>query len=52
MRVVVLVPDRDVVLTRQGSAAQVSVDVLGGRSFQGTLARIARAEDAERLNAR
>ena len=27
----------------------VTVDALGGRSFQGTLARIARAEDAERL---
>ena len=49
MRVVVLVPDRDVVLTRQGDTAVVTVDALGGRSFQGTLARIARAEDAERL---
>jgi len=49
MRVVVLVPDRDVVLTRPGDPAVVTVDALGGRSFQGTLARIARAEDAERL---
>jgi HlyD family secretion protein len=49
MRVVVLVPDRDVVLTRQGDPVVVTVDALGGRSFQGTLARIARAEDAERL---
>ncbi len=49
MRIVVLVPDRDVVLTRQGEPAVVTVDALDGRSFQGTLARIARAEDAERL---
>ena len=32
-----------------GDPAVVTVDALGGRSFQGTLARIARAEDAERL---
>ena len=49
MRVVVLVPDRDVVLTRVGDTAVVSVDALDGRSFKGTLARIARAEDAERM---
>jgi HlyD family secretion protein len=49
MRVVVLVPDRDVVLTRVGDAAVVSVDALDGQSFQGTLARIARAEDTERM---
>ncbi len=49
MRLVVLIPDRDVVLTRVGDSAVVTVDALGGRSFQGTLARIARAEDAERL---
>jgi HlyD family secretion protein len=49
MRVVVLVPDDDVVLTKLGGAAVVSVDALGGRSFTGTLARIARAEDAERM---
>jgi HlyD family secretion protein len=49
MRVVVLVPDSDVVLTRQGDPAVVTVDALGGRSFQGILARIARAEDDERL---
>ena len=49
MRVVVLVPDRDVVLTRVGDPAVVSVDALDGRSFTGTLARIARAEDAERM---
>ena len=49
MRVVVLVPDGDVVLTKLGDTAVVSVDALGGRSFTGTLARIARAEDAERM---
>jgi RND family efflux transporter MFP subunit len=49
MRVVVLVPDRDVVLTRVGDPVVISVDALDGRSFSGTLARIAQAEDAERL---
>ncbi len=49
MRVVVLVPDRDVVLTTVGDKAVISVDALDGRSFEGTLARIAQAEDAERL---
>jgi HlyD family secretion protein len=49
MRVVVLVPDGDVVLTKLGDTAVVSVDALGGRTFKGTLARIARAEDAERM---
>ena len=49
MRVVVLVPDRDVVLTRQGDEVEVTVDALDGRSFRGTLARTAQAEDNERL---
>ena len=49
MRVVVLVPDGDVVYTKVGQKAVVSVDALEGRLFQGTLARIARAEDAERM---
>jgi HlyD family secretion protein len=49
MRVVVLVPDSDVTLTTVGDKAVVSVDALGGRPFTGILARIARAEDAERL---
>jgi HlyD family secretion protein len=49
MRVVVLVPDDDVVLTTVGNPAVVSVDALGGRAFPGILARIARAEDAERM---
>lgn len=49
MRVVVLVPDRDVVLTTVGDRASISVDALDGRSFEGTLARIAQSEDAERM---
>ena len=49
MRVVVLVPDGDVELTKVGDKAVVNVDALGGRSFTGILARIARAEDAERM---
>jgi HlyD family secretion protein len=49
MRVVVLVPDRDVVLTRVGDRASVSVDALDGQTFTGTLARIARSEDAQRM---
>jgi multidrug efflux pump subunit AcrA (membrane-fusion protein) len=49
MRVVVLIPDSDVVLTKVGGTAVVGVDALGGRSFTGTLARIARAEDEQRL---
>ena len=35
MRVVVLVPDNDVVLTKLGETAVVSVDALGGRLFTG-----------------
>lgn len=49
MRVVVMVPDRDVVLTRVGDRTVVSVDALNDRSFEGVLARIAQSEDAERL---
>jgi HlyD family secretion protein len=49
MRVIVLVPDDDVVLTRVNNKAVVNVDALGGRAFTGILARIARAEDAERM---
>lgn len=49
MRVVVLIPDRDVVLTKVGDPAVVSVDALADRSFNGTLARIAQAEDAQRM---
>lgn len=49
MRVIVLVPDRDVVLTKVGDRAVISVDALDGRSFDGILARIAQSEDAERM---
>jgi HlyD family secretion protein len=49
MRVVVLVPDRDVVWTKVGDHATVSVDALDGRSFDGVLARIAQAEDTEKM---
>ncbi len=49
MRVVVLVPDRDVVRTRVGDTVIVSVDALDDRSFKGTLARIAQSEDTERM---
>jgi HlyD family secretion protein len=45
MRVVVQVPDRDVVLTNVGDPATVTVDALGGRAFEGKVARIAQAED-------
>jgi RND family efflux transporter MFP subunit len=45
MRVVVQVPDRDVVLTNAGDPAVVNVDALGGRAFLGTVARIAESED-------
>ncbi len=49
MRVVVLVPDRDVVHTKIGDTAVVSVDALDDRSFRGTLARIAQSEDAQKM---
>jgi RND family efflux transporter MFP subunit len=49
MRVVVLVPDREVVLTKVGDPAVVSVDALDDRTFRGTLSRIAQAEDAQRM---
>ncbi len=49
MRVVVLVPDRDVVLTRVGETAVVRVDALDDRPFRGVLARIAQSEDAQRM---
>lgn len=45
MRVVVQVPDRDVVLASVGDPAVVSVDALEGRKFNGAVARIAEYED-------
>lgn len=45
MRVVVQVPDRDVVLTNAGDPAVVTIDGLGGREFRGTVSRIGESED-------
>jgi RND family efflux transporter MFP subunit len=45
MRVVVQVPDRDVVLANAGDAAVVKVDALEGREFPGKVARIGESED-------
>lgn len=45
MRVVVQVPDRDVVLTDPGDRALVKVDALGGQAFSSTVARVAESED-------
>jgi RND family efflux transporter MFP subunit len=45
MRVVVRVPDRDVILATPGDPATVTIDGLEGRSFQGTVSRIAHAEE-------
>lgn len=45
MRVIVRVPDRDVVLTNAGDPAAVTVDGLNGRSFEGSVSRVAECED-------
>ncbi|HWB12708.1 MAG TPA: efflux RND transporter periplasmic adaptor subunit [Pirellulales bacterium] len=45
MRVVVQVPDRDVVLTNVGDPARLTVDGLEGREFRGTVSRTAEHED-------
>jgi HlyD family secretion protein len=45
MRVVVQVPDRDVVLTDRGDPSLVKVDALGGQAFSSTVARVAESED-------
>lgn len=45
MRVVVLVPDRDVVLANAGDSAEVAVDALGGERFHGVVARVAESQD-------
>ncbi|SIO62499.1 RND family efflux transporter, MFP subunit [Singulisphaera sp. GP187] len=45
MRVVVRVPDRDVVLTNPGDPAVVTIDGVGTREFKGKVARIAESED-------
>ena len=46
MRVVVRVPDRDVVLADPGDPVSLTIDGLDGRSFRGTVSRIAHSEDA------
>ncbi|MDR3632590.1 MAG: efflux RND transporter periplasmic adaptor subunit [Isosphaeraceae bacterium] len=45
VRVVVRVPDRDVVLTDPGDPVVLTIDGLEGRSFRGTVARLANSED-------
>lgn len=47
MRVVVQVPDRDVVFAEPGDPAVVTIDGLEGRAFQGKISRIASSEDAK-----
>lgn len=45
MRVVVQVPDRDVVFANAGDEAVLTIDGLEGREFRGTVSRIANYED-------
>lgn len=45
MRVVVRVPDRDVVLVDPGDPVVLTIDGLEGRTFRGTVSRIANSED-------
>jgi HlyD family secretion protein len=45
MRVIVQVPDRDVVITSVGDPAEVAVDALGSQIFTGTVSRMAESED-------
>jgi RND family efflux transporter MFP subunit len=45
MRVVVRVPDRDVVLADAGDDAVVTIDGLEGRPFEGTVSRVGESED-------
>ena len=47
MRVVVRVPDRDVVLAGAGDPAVVTIDGLGGREFRGVVSRVAESEEHE-----
>ena len=46
MRIVIRVPDRDVVLTDPGDPVTLTVDGLEGRSFEGKVSRIASSEDS------
>ena len=45
MRVIVQVPDRDVVITSVGDPADFAVDALGSQIFRGTVARMGESED-------
>lgn len=45
MRVVVRVPDRDVVLANAGDPVELTIDALGGRPFRGVVSRIAESQD-------
>ena len=45
MRVVIRVPDRDVVLANAGDPVVLTIDGLEGRTFRGTVARVASSED-------
>ncbi len=45
MRVIVQVPDRDVVIASVGDRAEFAVDALGSQTFIGTLSRMAESED-------
>lgn len=45
MRVVVRVPDRDVIVTNPGDPAEVSIDALPDASFRGVVSRIGESED-------
>ncbi len=46
MRVVIRVPDRDVVLTDPGDPVVVTIDGLGGHEFRGVVSRIGESEDS------
>jgi HlyD family secretion protein len=46
MRVVVRVPDRDVLLANAGDPAVLTIDGLEGRTFRGSVSRIASSEDS------
>jgi RND family efflux transporter MFP subunit len=45
MRVVVQIPDRDVVITNVGDPALFAVDALASQTFKGTVARMGESED-------
>ena len=45
MRTIVLVPDPDVPFCNVGDPASVKIDALGGRTFKGTVSRMADSED-------